>query len=323
MALALLPILSNLKVVRDDMRSALKGTTKFPTSKKMSWGLQIQNISANLGIFTTGLNLPGVGDVNYLDGSNAAMVESEWNALSLYLEGLETQPADTAYDLLRTLPGKAFKTIATGGTYNVEKQQTLWWDMEADLEDNSPEGFIALLQDIKTNLHESQTVDGYVFNQATTIMELIEQNDTFETLMMFWENLTSNLTGPMAQLGSELAAGNLNSMVNALTEFSSAFSSVSAIGKCAKDALGTPPGVSFDVELSPEEYAIQHNFEKAQETAQDASNKLIESLSGITDDDDFKEFLERKEQLKTQFINESAKLESILARLTMLYSLVT
>ena len=241
----------------------------------------------------------------------------------------DRQPAEIAYDLLQELPGKAFKTAMSGGSSeqvvtNIGSYQLP--DVENDLQNNSPEEFLAFLQDIRYNLNQSLTIDTGIYDQCNSVRNLIEQNDSFEAMMALWDQLTAGLEGPFGALGSDLAAGNLNSLVNALSEFTAAFSVIGVVGNCVKEAFADPmaaANISLDPDLNPAEFKMQNAQKKAAAAQKKASDALLGALSGISDDNDFREFLERKEQLKTQFLNESAKLNDVLARLTMLYTLLS
>ena len=98
----------------------------------------------------------------------------------------DRQPAEVAYDLLQELPGKAFKTAMSGGSSeqvvtNIGSYQLP--DVGNDLQNNSPEEFLAFLQDIRYNLNQSLTIDTDVYDQCRSVRSLIEQNDSFEAMM--------------------------------------------------------------------------------------------------------------------------------------------
>ncbi|MBC8409952.1 MAG: hypothetical protein H8E12_14705 [Rhodobacteraceae bacterium] len=228
--------------------------------------------------------------------------------------------------MLQNLPAKAIKTIAEGNPNSPFEGNYQLPSVSEDQKNNSPAEFLAYLQDVRYNLNQALIVDSDVYNQCKDIRDTIEENDTFEVLMELWEQLTSNLTGPFAGLGEELSAGNLNSLVNALSEFSAAFSVVGTVGHCVKEFVApqaTTLNLSLDPNMTPEEFALAEQTSAAAKQVQEASDAVLKSLSGISDDEEFNEFLERKEQLKIEFLNESAKINDLLTRLTLLYTMVT
>ena len=84
-ALALVPMLQELAVVREDMKSSLNISQdkmqaeayKISSFKKVQWGTQLEMIRLGLKTFTTGINIPGMGEMNFLDDSNAQAVEQK------------------------------------------------------------------------------------------------------------------------------------------------------------------------------------------------------------------------------------------------------
>ena len=84
-ALALLPMLQELAVVREDMKSSLNiaqnsmqaEAFKISSYKKLQWGTRLEMIRSGLKTFTTGVNIPGIGEMNFLDDSNAQAVEQK------------------------------------------------------------------------------------------------------------------------------------------------------------------------------------------------------------------------------------------------------
>ncbi|MBC8409953.1 MAG: hypothetical protein H8E12_14710 [Rhodobacteraceae bacterium] len=84
-ALALIPLLQQLTIVREDMKSSLGLSDSSAASaahgisayKKLYWGGLLENVKIGLKTFTTGVTIPGMGEMNFFDDTNAESVEEK------------------------------------------------------------------------------------------------------------------------------------------------------------------------------------------------------------------------------------------------------